>query len=150
MRAVIQRVSCASVSVGNCLTGEIDRGLLVLVCVETGDTPEELEWLARKIVGLRIFDDESGVMNLDVRESGGEILAVSQFTLVAGTRKGNRPSYIRAAGPDMAVPMYECFCAELENLSGKPVARGRFGADMKVSLVNDGPVTIIIDTRLRE
>lgn len=150
MRAVIQRVSCASVSVGNCLTGEIDRGLLVLVCVETGDTPEELEWLARKIVGLRIFDDESGVMNLDVRESGGEILAVSQFTLVAGTRKGNRPSYIRAAGPDMAVPMYERFCAELENLSGKPVARGRFGADMKVSLVNDGPVTIIIDTRLRE
>ena len=109
-----------------------------------------MDWLSRKVTGLRVFEDEAGVMNLDVSAVDGEILAVSQFTLVAGTRKGNRPSYIRAAGPGEAVPMYEAFCHRLESLTGKAVGRGRFGADMKVSLVNDGPVTIIIDTRLKE
>lgn len=150
MRSVVQRVSRASVTVDGCKVSEIASGLLVLVCVEEGDTEDELRWLAKKIAGLRIFNDESGVMNRDVRDSGGSILAVSQFTLVASTRKGNRPSYIRAAGPDVAVPMYERFCQELEVLTGKPVARGIFGADMKVELLNDGPVTIVIDTRLKE
>lgn len=150
MRAVVQRVSRASVEVGGEQVSGIGRGLLVLVCVETGDREPDMEWLTKKIAGLRIFEDESGVMNLDVTAVGGEILAVSQFTLVAGTRKGNRPSYIRAAAPQEAVPMYEEFCRRLESLTGRPVGRGRFGADMKVSLINDGPVTIIIDSRLKE
>lgn len=150
MRAVVQRVSRASVEVGGEQVSGIGRGLLVLVCVETGDQESDMEWLTKKIAGLRIFEDESGVMNLDVTAVGGEILAVSQFTLVAGTRKGNRPSYIRAAVPQEAVPMYEEFCRRLESLTGRPVGRGRFGADMKVSLINDGPVTIIIDSRLKE
>lgn len=150
MRAVVQRVSRASVEVGGEQVSGIGRGLLVLVCVETGDQESDMEWLTKKIAGLRIFEDESGVMNLDVTAVGGEILAVSQFTLVAGTRKGNRPSYIRAAVPQEAVPMYEEFCRHLESLTGRPVGRGRFGADMKVSLINDGPVTIIIDSRLKE
>ncbi|MDE5979391.1 MAG: D-tyrosyl-tRNA(Tyr) deacylase [Muribaculaceae bacterium] len=150
MRAVVQRVSRASVEVGGEQVSGIGRGLLVLVCVETGDRESDMEWLTKKIAGLRIFEDESGVMNLDVTAVGGEILAVSQFTLVAGTRKGNRPSYIRAAAPQEAVPMYEEFCRRLESLTGRPVGRGRFGADMKVSLINDGPVTIIIDSRLKE
>lgn len=150
MRVVVQRVSRASVEVDGEMVSAIGQGLMVLVCVETGDQESDMDWLARKVAGLRVFEDESGVMNLDVSAVGGEILAVSQFTLVAGTRKGNRPSYIRAAGPDEAVPMYEAFCLRLESLTGKSVGRGRFGADMKVSLVNDGPVTIIIDTRLKE
>ncbi len=150
MRVVVQRVSRASVEVDGEMVSAIGQGLMVLVCVETGDQESDMDWLARKVAGLRVFEDESGVMNLNVSAVGGEILAVSQFTLVAGTRKGNRPSYIRAAGPGEAVPMYEAFCHRLELLTGKSVGRGRFGADMKVSLVNDGPVTIIIDTRLKE
>lgn len=150
MRVVVQRVSNASVVVDGEEISAIGRGLMVLVCVETGDHEADVDWLTKKIVGLRIFEDESGVMNLDVQAVGGDILAVSQFTLVAGTRKGNRPSYIRAAAPDVAVPMYEEFCRRLESLTGRSVGRGRFGADMKVSLINDGPVTIIIDSRLRE
>lgn len=150
MRVVVQRVSRASVEVDGEMVSAIGQGLMVLVCVETGDQESDMDWLARKVAGLRVFEDESGVMNLDVSAVGGEILAVSQFTLVAGTRKGNRPSYIRAAGPGEAVPMYEAFCHRLESLTGKSVGRGRFGANMKVSLVNDGPVTIIIDTRLKE
>jgi len=150
MRVVVQRVSRASVEVDGEVISTIGRGLMVLVCVENGDTTGEMEWLARKVTGLRVFDDAAGVMNLDVKDIDGEILAVSQFTLVAGTRKGNRPSYIRAAGPELSIPMYEGFCAELEKLTGKPVGRGRFGADMAVSLVNDGPVTIIIDSRMKE
>lgn len=150
MRVVVQRVSNASVAVDGEEISAIGRGLMVLVCVETGDQEADVDWLTKKIVGLRIFEDESGVMNLDVKAVGGDILAVSQFTLVAGTRKGNRPSYIRAAAPDVAVPMYEEFCRRLESLTGRQVGRGRFGADMKVSLINDGPVTIIIDSRLRE
>lgn len=150
MRVVVQRVSNASVVVDGEEISAIGLGLMVLVCVETGDQEADVDWLTKKIVGLRIFEDESGVMNLDVKAVGGDILAVSQFTLVAGTRKGNRPSYIRAAAPDVAVPMYEEFCRRLESLTGRRSARGRFGADMKVSLINDGPVTIIIDSRLRE
>lgn len=150
MRIVIQRALASSVTVDGETVSSIGRGLMVLVCVEEGDTLEDVEWLAKKTVALRIFEDEAGVMNLDVATVGGEILAVSQFTLVASTRKGNRPSYIRAAGPEVAVPLYEAYCSRLEELSGKPVGRGRFGADMKISLVNDGPVTIIIDSRLRE
>lgn len=150
MRIVIQRVLASSVTVGGETVSSIGRGLMVLVCVEDGDTTEDVEWLAKKTVALRIFEDEAGVMNLDVTAVGGEILAVSQFTLVASTRKGNRPSYLRAADPALAVPLYETYCRRLEELSGKPVGRGRFGADMKISLVNDGPVTIIIDSRLRE
>lgn len=150
MRIVVQRVSRCSVEADGKTISSIGRGLMVLVCVETGDTDSDVEWLAKKTAGLRIFGDENGVMNLDVVAVGGGILAVSQFTLVAGTRKGNRPSYIRAAGPELAVPLYEAFCEKLESLTGKPVGRGKFGADMKVSLVNDGPVTIIIDSRLKE
>ena len=150
MRVVVQRVSRASVEVDGETVSAIGQGLMVLVCVETGDQESDMDWLARKVTGLRVFEDEAGVMNLDVSAVDGEILAVSQFTLVAGTRKGNRPSYIRAAGPGEAVPKYEAFCPRPESLTGKAVGRGRFGADMKVSLVNDGPVTIIIDTRLKE
>lgn len=150
MRLVIQRVRRASVTIAGELVSEIGQGLMILVGVETGDTPEELEWLARKCAGLRIFDDEEGVMNRSVMEIGGDIMAVSQFTLTASTKKGNRPSYIRAAGHDLAVPMYERFCARMEELAGRRVARGRFGADMQVELINDGPVTIIIDSRLKE
>lgn len=150
MRIVIQRVLDGSVAVEGDVVGAIGRGLLVLVCVEAGDTAEDVEWLAGKTARLRVFEDESGVMNLDVMSVGGDILAVSQFTLVASTRKGNRPSYIRAAGPELSVPLYEAYCARLEEITGKCVARGRFGADMKVKLTNDGPVTIIMDSRLRE
>jgi D-tyrosyl-tRNA(Tyr) deacylase len=150
MRIVAQRVSQAAVTVDGEQLSSIGKGLMLLVCVENGDEQADMEWLAKKIVALRIFDDENGVMNRDVRAIDGEILAISQFTLVASTRKGNRPSYIRAAGPDLAVPMYEQFCSELEILLNKRIGRGRFGADMKVSLINDGPVTILLDSRLRE
>ena len=150
MRLVIQRVSSASVSVDGKLHSAVDRGMLVLVGVENGDTEADMQWLAAKTVSLRIFDDENGVMNRTVADVGGDILAVSQFTLTASTRKGNRPSYIRAAGHELAVPLYENFCMELSRLLGREVKRGIFGADMKVSLVNDGPVTIVIDSRLKE
>lgn len=128
----------------------IGRGMMVLVGVEDGDTDDDAAWLASKTAALRIFDDEAGVMNRSVADTGGEVLAVSQFTLTASTRKGNRPSYIRAAGHDTAVPLYERYCSLLESTLGRPVRRGRFGADMAVELLNDGPVTIIIDSRLRE
>ncbi len=150
MRLVIQRVSRASVEIEDQTVSEIGEGLLVLVGVETGDTDEDMRWLVGKTVGLRIFDDDNGVMNRSVTDVGGGILAVSQFTLTASTKKGNRPSYIRAAGHELAVPLYEKYCEELSTAIGKPVGRGVFGADMQVALVNDGPVTIIIDSRLRE
>ena len=150
MRLVIQRVQHASVAIDGKVVSQIDNGLLVLVGVEAGDTPAECSWLVGKTAGMRIFDDENGVMNRSVLDIGGEVLAVSQFTLTASTKKGNRPSYIRAAGHDLAVPMYEKFCDELSLAIGKPVGRGVFGADMKVYLVNDGPVTIIIDSRVKE
>ncbi len=150
MRVVIQRVSQANVEVDGEEISRIDQGMMILLCVENGDTEADLDWLVKKVLGLRIFDDADGVMNLDINAVDGSILVVSQFTLVAGTRKGNRPSYIRAATPDLAVPMYEEFCQRIELQTGKAVGRGRFGADMKVSLVNDGPVTIMIDSRLKE
>ena len=150
MRLVIQRVREASVTIDGKTVSATGRGLLVLVGVENGDTEEDVRWLAGKTAALRIFDDENGVMNRSVTDCGGDVLAVSQFTLTASTRKGNRPSYIRAAGHDRAVPLYEKYCDEVSAAIGKAVGRGVFGADMQVSLVNDGPVTIIIDSRLRE
>jgi len=150
MRLVIQRVSNASVSVDGKPVSGIGCGLLVLVGVENGDSEEDVMWLVGKTVGLRIFDDEDGVMNRSVTDIDGEVLAVSQFTLTASTRKGNRPSYIRAAGHDLAIPLYEKYCEEVSAAIGKPVGMGVFGADMKVSLLNDGPVTIIIDSRIKE
>lgn len=151
MRIVIQRANGASVAVDGNITGSIDRGLMVLVGVEKDDTEDDAKWLAAKTVGLRIFDDEAGVMNRSIADvPGAAILAISQFTLTASTRKGNRPSYIRAAGHDLAVPLYNLYCEETERLLGRPTARGVFGADMQVSLTNSGPVTIIIDSRLRE
>lgn len=150
MRLVIQRVSRASVAIEGRTVSGIGNGLLVLVGVETGDTEEDMRWLVGKTVGLRIFNDENGVMNRSVVDVRGEVLAVSQFTLTASTKKGNRPSYIRAAGHDLAVPLYEKYCEEVSAAIGKPVGKGVFGADMQVSLVNDGPVTIIIDSRIRE
>ncbi len=150
MRIVIQRVSQASVAIAGEVVGAIGHGLLVLVGVTHGDTAADVEWLAKKTAGLRIFDDDQGVMNRSVAEVGGEALVVSQFTLHASTRKGNRPSYIHAAGHELAVPLYQAYCRELGSLLGRDVATGRFGADMAVSLVNDGPVTIIIDSKQRE
>ena len=150
MRLVIQRVKEASVSIDGEKVSAIGKGLLVLVGVETGDTEEDVKWLVGKTAGLRIFDDENGVMNKSIQDINGEALAVSQFTLTASTRRGNRPSYIRAAGHELAVPLYEKYCDSLAETLGKPVGRGVFGADMKVALVNDGPVTIIIDSKLKE
>ncbi|KAA2244637.1 D-tyrosyl-tRNA(Tyr) deacylase [Chitinophaga agrisoli] len=150
MRAVIQRVTQASVTVDGNITGQIGAGLLVLVGIEDADTQEDLSWLSNKIVNLRIFNDDAGVMNLSLRETGGDILLVSQFTLHAATKKGNRPSYIRASKPDIAIPMYEKMIARLGTDLGKPVQTGIFGADMKVALLNDGPVTIWIDTQDKE
>ncbi|MBS7312907.1 MAG: D-aminoacyl-tRNA deacylase [Candidatus Cryptobacteroides sp.] len=150
MRLVIQRVKEASVSIDGEKVSAIGKGLLVLVGVETGDTEEDVKWLVGKTAGLRIFDDENGVMNKSIQDIDGEALAVSQFTLTASTRRGNRPSYIRAAGHELAVPLYEKYCDSLAETLGKPVGRGVFGADMKVALVNDGPVTIIIDSKLKE
>lgn len=147
MRLVIQRVSGASVSVGGEVKGSIGAGLLVLVGVENGDTEADAEWLAAKTAALRIFDDENGVMNRSVKDIGGEILAVSQFTLLASTRKGNRPSYIDAAGHELATRLYQLYCDECSRLLGRVTATGVFGADMQVDLVNDGPVTIIMDTK---
>ena len=150
MRLVIQRVREASVSIDGEKVSAIGKGLLVLVGVETGDTEDDVKWLVGKTAGLRIFDDENGVMNRSVQDIDGEALAVSQFTLTASTRRGNRPSYIRAAGHELAVPLYEKYCDLLAEALGKPVGRGVFGADMNVALVNDGPVTIIIDSKLKE
>ena len=150
MRLVIQRVTEASVTIGGELHSEIGRGLLVLVGVEHGDTADDAAWLAAKTVALRIFDDEAGVMNRSVIDAGGSVLAVSQFTLTASTRKGNRPSYIRAAGHELAVPLYEEYCRMVSERLGHEVKRGVFGANMQVALVNDGPVTIIIDSKLKE
>ncbi|HEX9046500.1 MAG TPA: D-aminoacyl-tRNA deacylase [Verrucomicrobiae bacterium] len=150
MRAVIQRVSRASVTIHETVKASIGKGLLVLLAVEEADTPEDIEWLSGKIARLRIFPDEQGVMNRSVLEAGGDILLVSQFTLFASTRKGNRPSYSRSAGPAIAIPLYESFIRQLTLDLGKPIQTGEFGADMQVALVNDGPVTIIIDSKLRE
>lgn len=150
MRVVLQRVTEASVAISGEIRSAIGRGLLVLVGVEQGDTADDADWLARKTATLRIFDDAEGVMNRSVVDVGGDVLAVSQFTLTASTRKGNRPSYIRAAGHETAIPLYEAYCAGVGRETGREVKRGVFGADMQVSLVNDGPVTIIIDSRLKE
>ena len=150
MRAVIQRVSEAKVIINGAIHGSVQKGLVVLVAVEETDTPEDIEWLSGKIVRLRIFDDDHGVMNRSVHETGGEILAISQFTLFASTKKGNRPSYSRAARPELAVPLYEQFLARLAQDLGRPVQTGKFGAHMLVGLTNDGPVTIIIDSKQRE
>lgn len=150
MRVVVQRVSEASVTIGGDICSSIGRGLLVLLGIEHGDTAEDAAWLAKKVTALRIFNDGNGVMNLDVGQTGGDILIVSQFTLQASTRKGNRPSYIMAAGEDIAVPLYEKFIALITDATGKQPGCGVFGANMKVALVNDGPVTIIIDSHLRE
>src|SRR5512135_2941885 len=150
MRAVIQRVAEASVTVEGVVKGAIRHGLVVLLAVEAQDSAEDIEWLSGKIVRLRIFDDENGVMNRSVQEAHGGILLVSQFTLFASTRKGNRPSYSRSAGPEIAVPLYEKFAQRLAQDLGKPIATGEFGADMQVNLTNDGPVTIIIDSKMRE
>jgi len=150
MRAVIQRVSKASVTIGNILKSEIGAGLLVLVGIESEDTVSDSEWLANKIVQLRIFSDNNGVMNLSVIETGGSIMVISQFTLHAKTKKGNRPSYIKAARPETAIPLYEDFVSRISGLTGKETATGVFGAMMKICLVNDGPVTIIIDSREKE
>jgi D-tyrosyl-tRNA(Tyr) deacylase len=150
MRAVIQRVSSASVSIAGNAKASIGSGLLLLVAVEENDDDEDIEWLSGKIVRLRIFNDDQGVMNRSVQEAGGEILAVSQFTLFASTRKGNRPSYSRAAPPPIAVPLYDQFLRKLTSDFGRSVSTGEFGADMQIALVNDGPVTILIDTKARE
>ena len=150
MRVVVQRVSNASVSVGGEKVSSIGNGLLVLAGFEHGDTMEELEWMSAKIVQLRIFADQEGVMNLSVRDTNGEILLISQFTLHAATKKGNRPSYIRAAPPEISVPLYQMFVDMVSEQLGKPVKTGIFGADMKVELLNDGPVTIIIDSKNKE
>lgn len=150
MRIVIQRVSHAAVSVDGAVTGSIGQGLLILLGVEPSDTEEDADWLVKKSAGLRIFDDAEGVMNRSIVDVGGNALVVSQFTLMASYKKGNRPSYLRAAGHEHAVPLYEHFCRELSRALGRPVGTGRFGADMKVELVNDGPVTICMDTKNKE
>lgn len=150
MRAVIQRVSEASVMVDNQITGQIERGLLVLIGIENSDSDDDIVWLSNKIVNLRIFGDENGVMNRSVSEINGDVLLVSQFTLHASYKKGNRPSYIRASKSDAAIPLYEKMIRQLTKDLGKDIKTGRFGADMKVSLLNDGPVTIVMDTKNKE
>ena len=150
MRAVIQRVSNASVTVDNKIYSQIKSGLLVLIGIEDADTSEDIEWLSGKIVNLRVFNDDDGVMNVSVKDINGDILAVSQFTLHASTKKGNRPSYIKASKPGFAIPMYERFLQQLTSDLGKKIYSGVFAADMKVELCNDGPVTIVIDTKNKE
>ena len=150
MRTAIQRVQHCSVTIDGQLKSNIGNGMLVLVGIEDRDTQEDIEWLCKKIANLRIFDDENGVMNRSVIDTGGEVMVVSQFTLHASTKKGNRPSYIHASKPDFAIPMYESFCAEMGLQIGKNVATGEFGADMKIELLNDGPVTILIDSQNKE
>ncbi len=150
MRVVIQRVSKASVTINSKQVASINEGLLILLGIVNNDTIDDIEWLSRKIVNLRIFNDENGVMNTSLLDSNGEVILVSQFTLHASTKKGNRPSYIKAAKPEIAIPLYEDFILQLENDLGKNIQTGEFGADMKVDLLNDGPVTIIIDSKNRE
>ena len=150
MRAVIQRVSEASVTIEGQVKSQIEKGLLILLGIEDADTQEDIEWLGNKINKLRIFNDENGVMNLSVQDIDGEFLVVSQFTLHASTKKGNRPSYLRASKPPVAIPLYEAFCKYLSFISGKEVQTGEFGADMTVRLLNDGPVTILMDTKDKE
>lgn len=150
MKAVIQRVTSASVTIDNRIVAEIQKGLLILIGIEDADTQEDIDWLTSKIANLRIFGDENEVMNLSLKDCDGEIIVVSQFTLHALTKKGNRPSYIKAAKPEIAIPLYESFITQMEVEIGKKVQTGQFGADMKVALVNDGPVTIIIDTKNKE
>ena len=150
MRVVIQRVTEAKVTIENEVAGAIEKGMLILLGIEDADTDEDIQWLSRKIANLRIFDDENGQMNLSLKDVGGRILLVSQFTLHANTRKGNRPSYNRASKPDFEIPKYEEMIAALEQESGTKIETGRFGAEMQVALVNDGPVTIIIDTKSKE
>lgn len=150
MKAVIQRVSSASVTIDSILVADIQKGLLVLVGIEDADTQEDINWLCQKICNLRIFGDENQVMNLSVKDSGGDVIVVSQFTLQASTKKGNRPSYIKASKPEIAIPLYENFIQKMEKELGKKVQTGIFGADMKVSLLNDGPVTIVIDSKNKE
>ncbi len=150
MKSVIQRVSQSSVTINNEIVAQIQQGLLVLVGIEDADNQEDINWLASKIANLRIFEDENEVMNLSLKDIDGEMIVVSQFTLHALTKKGNRPSYIKASKPEIAIPLYESFVQQMEKELGKKVQTGQFGADMKVSLVNDGPVTIIIDTKNKE
>lgn len=150
MRALIQRVSQASVTINNSIKSEIGYGLLIFVGIEDADNENDIEWLTAKIANLRIFDDENGVMNVSAIDSNAQALVVSQFTLHASTKKGNRPSYIKAAKPDLAIPLYERFCAVLSDKTGKDVQTGEFGADMQVNLINDGPVTIWIDSKNKE
>ena len=150
MRLVIQRVSRASVTIGGVLKSEIGKGLMILLGVEDADSQEDVEWLCQKVTKLRIFEDENEAMNLDINQIGGEFLVVSQFTLHAMTKKGNRPSFIRAARPEHAIPLYESFLKRLAEISGLPVRCGEFGANMQVELINDGPVTIILDTKWKE
>ena len=150
MRVLIQRVKKASVTVNKELISLIDNGLLVFIGIGEEDNSEDIEWLTKKIANIRLFDDENGVMNKSVIDINGDILAVSQFTLMASTKKGNRPSYIKAAKPEISIPLYEQFCTEMEIAINKPIKQGVFGADMKVELLNDGPVTIFIDSKNRE
>ncbi|MCR5535088.1 MAG: D-tyrosyl-tRNA(Tyr) deacylase [Bacteroidaceae bacterium] len=150
MRVVIQRVSHASVTIEGQKKSQIGAGFLILLGIEQADTQEDIAWLVRKIIGLRVFDDEDGVMNKDILETGGDIIVVSQFTLMASYKKGNRPSWIRAAGHEVAVPLYNSLVKQLTEALGKPVGTGEFGADMKVELLNDGPVTICMDTKNKE
>ena len=150
MRILIQRVKKASVTIEGKLISLINNGLLLFIGITEDDTQEDIQWLTKKVANIRLFDDENGVMNLSVMDIDGEILAVSQFTLMASTKKGNRPSYIKAAKPEISVPLYEQFCTEMELAVNKPIKRGVFGADMKVELLNDGPVTIFIDSKYRE
>lgn len=150
MRLVIQRVTHASVTIEGKVKSAIGPGLLILVGVESADTTEDIDWLVRKVAALRIFDDEQGVMNRSVQDINGEALVVSQFTLFASTKKGNRPSWLKAAPHNISVPLYEAFCQRLSQAMGKPVGTGEFGADMKVELLNDGPVTILMDTKNKE
>ena len=150
MRIVIQRVSHASVTIDSQVKSAIGPGLLLLVGIEEADGPEDVEWMAHKVINLRIFDDENGVMNRSILDAGGDMLVVSQFTLFASYKKGNRPSWLRAARHEISIPLYEAFCARLYESIGKPVGTGEFGADMKVELVNDGPVTILMDSKRKE
>lgn len=150
MRIVIQRVSHASVTINGTVKSQIGRGYLILLGIEESDGEEDVQWLVKKVVGLRVFDDENGVMNLDIQQVGGDILVVSQFTLMASYKKGNRPSWIRAARHETSIPLYNRFCEALSQAMGKPIGTGEFGADMKVELLNDGPVTICMDTKNKE
>ncbi len=150
MRIVIQRVSHASVTIDSQVKSAIGPGLLLLVGIEEADGPEDVEWMAHKVINLRIFDDENGVMNCSILDAGGDMLVVSQFTLFASYKKGNRPSWLRAARHEISIPLYEAFCARLSKGIGKPVGMGEFGADMKVELLNDGPVTILMDSKRKE